>query len=69
MRRAQSVHALARGQQADEAKIGDAVMLQARDRRDRRNLMNRIAERPEFETSLDGQYSPRLSDYTSGYDL
>jgi hypothetical protein len=40
-----------------------------RDRRDRRNLMNRIAERPEFETSLDGQYSPRLADYTSGYDL
>lgn len=40
-----------------------------RDRRDRRNLLNRIAETPEFETSLDGQYSPRLSDYTSGYDL
>jgi hypothetical protein len=40
-----------------------------RDRRNRRNLLDRIAERPEFETSLDGQYSPRVSDYTSGYDL
>lgn len=40
-----------------------------RDRRDHRNLMNRIAEKPTFESSLDGEYSPRLSDYTSGYDL
>ncbi len=40
-----------------------------RDRRDRRALMNRIAQAPEFESSLDGEYAPRLSDYTSGYDL
>lgn len=40
-----------------------------RDRRDHRSLMNRIAEKPEFESSLDGEYSPRLSEYTSGYDL
>lgn len=40
-----------------------------RDRRERRNLLNRITEKPEFETSLDGGYAPRVSDYTSGYDL
>lgn len=40
-----------------------------RDRRERRNLMNRIAEKPVFETSLDDSYAPRLSEYTSGYEL
>jgi hypothetical protein len=40
-----------------------------RERRERRNLMNRIAEKPEFETSLDEDYAPRLSEYTSGYEL
>ncbi len=40
-----------------------------RDRRQRRNLLNRIAENPEFETSLDSEYATRVSEYTSGYKL
>lgn len=40
-----------------------------RERRDRRNLLKRMNGPPVFESSLDGDYAPRLSDYTAGYDL
>jgi len=40
-----------------------------RERRDRRNLLKRMNGPPVFESSLDGEYAPRLSDYTAGYDL
>lgn len=40
-----------------------------RDRRERRNLLNRIAEKPEFESLPGEDYAPRLSEYTSGYEL
>ena len=40
-----------------------------RDRRERRNLMDRITDRPEFESIQEGRYAPRVSRYTSGYDV
>lgn len=40
-----------------------------RNRSQRRNLMNRISEKPEFGMLLDSESGPRLSEYTSGYDL
>ena len=40
-----------------------------RERRNRRNLLRRMEASPKFESVGDGQYAPRLSDYTAGYDL
>lgn len=40
-----------------------------RERRNRRNLLRRMEASPEFESVGDGQYAPRLTDYTAGYDL
>ena len=40
-----------------------------RERQDRRNLLSRVNEPAEFESPAEAQYSPRLSDFTSGYDL